>query len=210
MEIIKASGNNLSEAVDRAVGVISRGGAVVVPTDTVYGLAADAGNEEAIQRVFEIKNRPREKSLPVLVSSFEMLEKIALIKDERVLYFLKNPPAGGWPGKITCVFASKGGGTVGARMPNHDLVLKIIEKLGRPITGTSANVSGGKERVKISELVKEFQGLKVKPDLILDAGDLAPSEPSTVLDCVSWPPKILREGAVSESELKKFLGGDIL
>ena len=101
---------------------------------------------------------------------------------------------------------TKDGGTIGVRMPNHDLILKIIEKFGGPIAGTSANVSGEKEHTKIGELIEEFKNLKVQPDLILDAGDLTLSKPSTVLDCTTRPPKILREGAVSEEELKKMTG----
>ena len=131
-----------------------------------------------------------------------MLDKIADIKDEKIKEFLKQV----WPGKITCVLPTKDGGTIGVRMPNHDLILKIIEKFGGPIAGTSANVSGEKEHTKIGELIEEFKNLKVQPDLILDAGDLTLSKPSTVLDCTTRPPKILREGAVSEEELKKMTG----
>lgn len=190
--------------------VLKNCGVVVVPTDTVYGLAADAGNEKAVRKVFEIKGRVKDKKLPVFVSSLEMLSPSPnsvlpepssdLEREGRLGGFLKKV----WPGKITCVFNAKNGGTIGVRMPNHDLVLKIIEKFGGPITGTSANVSGKPEHTKIDELIKEFKGLKVKPDLILDAGDLPPSKPSTVLDCTIWPPKILREGAVSKEELEKL------
>lgn len=232
MKILKIS-NNAPLVLGDAVEVLKNGGVVVLPTDTVYGLAADAGNEKAVKKVFEIKGRAEDKKLPVFVSSFEMSDEIAYVKNEKVLNFLKKV----WPGKITCVFPanrlglrgyfdeegsfSEGGPTqqgdtfayegvtlltVGVRMPNHELVLSIIEKFGGPITGTSANVSGGKEHTKIDELIAEFQGLKAKPDLILDAGDIPPSKPSTVLDCTIWPPKILREGAVSKEELEKILG----
>ncbi len=208
MEIVKVGENNFDEAVDRAVEVLASGGVVVVPTDTVYGLAADYRNEDAVRKVFEIKGRAEDKKLPVFVSSFEMLDKVADVKDERVKKFLQKV----WPGKITCVvdFRSPQKGTIAVRMPNHDLVLKIIEKFGGPITGTSANAAGNREHTKIDELIAEFKNLKVKPDLILDVGDLLSSKPSTVLDCTIWPPKILREGAVSAKELKKLISSDIL
>jgi len=214
VERIKISKNNFGGSVSRAVEVLVSGGVVVVPTDTVYGLAADVGNEKAVQKVFEIKGRSEDKKLPVFVSSFEMLGQSPALttepssdrESERVLYFLRKV----LPGKITCVLRAKGGRTIAVRMPNYDLVLKIIEKFGRPITGTSANVAGKPEHTKIDELIAEFKNLKVKPDLILDAGDLSPSKPSTVLDCTIWPPKILREGAVSKKELKKLIFGDIL
>jgi len=214
VERIKISKNNFEETVDRAVEVLGNGGVVVVPTDTVYGLAADAGNEEAVKKIFEIKGRAEDKKLPVFVSSFEMLGQNSVLTSEPssdresgwILNFLKKA----WPGKITCVLKTKGGGTIAVRMPNYELVLSIIEKFGGPITGTSANVTGKPEHTKIDELIAEFNGLRVQPDLILDAGDLPPSKPSIVLDCTVWPPKILREGAVSEAELKKLLAGNIL
>ena len=214
METIKVDENNFEETVDRAVEVLGNGGVVVVPTDTVYGLAADAGNEKAVKKVFEIKGRAEDKKLPVFVSSFEMLDQNSVLTSEPssdresgwILNFLKKA----WPCKITCVLRAKGGGTIAVRMPNYELVLSIIEKFGGPITGTSANVAGKPEYTRVKELVEELQSCKVQPDLILDAGDLSPSKPSTVLDCTTWPPKILREGAVSETELKKLIFGDIL
>ncbi len=248
MEILKVGKNNFKEAVGRAVEVLASAGVVVVPTDTVYGLAADAGNEKAVRKVFEIKGRVKDKKLPVFVSSLEMLEEVARIEDKKVLDFLKKI----WPvspelegeggtGKITCILPAKKGGTIGVRIPNHGLVLKIIEKFGGPITGTSANIAGSHEHTKITELIREFErgfkrefekefeeslksntfltivkkmllggacgalgGARCFPDLILDAGDLPPSKPSTVLDCTICPPKILREGAVSKEELEKL------
>lgn len=215
MKVLKISRKNYSAISDEAIKVLKSGGVVVVPTDTVYGLAADARNEEAVKRIYEIKGRSENKALPVFISSFEILNGITHIEDRRVQNFLRKI----WPGKVTCVLPvcedilrgkgvtlfTKNGGTIGIRMPNYDLVLSIIKKFAGPITGTSANVAGGKEHTKIGELTKEFNGLKVKPDLILDAGDLPPSKPSTVLDCAIWPPKILRDGAVSKNELEKIL-----
>lgn len=211
MKILKVS-DNPPLILEEAVRVLKNGGVVVVPTDTVYGLAADVTNKKAVRKIFEIKGREEDKKLPVLVSSFEMLNDIVDIQDERVLNFLKKawlaPPklrGEGGAGKITCVLPRKNGETVGIRMPDYDLVLSIIEKFGGPVTGTSANVTGRPEHTKIDELVAELKSLKVKPDLILDAGDLPPSKPSTVLDCTIWPPKILREGAVSKEELEKLV-----
>lgn len=212
MKALQLSGENSALILEEAIGILKTGGVVVVPTDTVYGLAADAKNEKAVGKIFEIKGRFSDKALPVFVSTFSMLNEITHIEDERILNFLKKA----WPGKITCVLlaspklVSEGGpakkdGTIGVRMPNYELVLKIIDKFGGPLTGTSANVAGGKEHTQIKELIKEFNGIKVKPDLILDAGDLPPSKPSTVLGCNIWPPKILREGAVNKEELNRLI-----
>lgn len=192
--------------IKEAVKILESGGVVVLPTDTVYGLAADARNKKAVEKIFEIKGRSRAKALPVFISSFEMLDEIAPVECGRTRDFLKKI----WPGKITCVLKAKKGGTIGVRMPNCDLVLRIVGKLGRPVTGTSANVSGGKEHLKISGLLRELKKLKAQPDFILEAGDLPSSKPSTVLDCAVWPPKILREGAVGLGDLQKLIPEIIL
>lgn len=190
--------------MNRICEVLRSGGVVAAPTDTVYGLLADAKNKKAVNKVFEIKGRPKEKALPVFVASFDMLVEIADAADGRVLKFLKE----NWPGKITAVlpFRAGAGGyicsfkeTIAVRMPDSDLILKIIANFGGPITGTSANISGRPEHVKIKNLIKEFEKAAAKPDLILDAGDLPASLPSTVVDLTRWPPKILRQGAVNMS-----------
>jgi L-threonylcarbamoyladenylate synthase len=180
--------------------VLGRGGVIASPTDTVYGFLADARNEKAADRIFEIKGRLKEKALPVFVASFKMLNEIAVIKNKKVLSFLKE----NWPGKITAVLPLRdsGGyicsfkGTIAVRMPDSALILKIIERFGGPITGTSANISGRPEHLKIKNLIKEFKKMSVKPDLVLNGGDLPESRPSTVVDLTGWPLKILRQGAV--------------
>lgn len=192
--------------MSRAAAFLKQGKVLAAPTDTVYGLIANAKNEQAIERVFTIKGRGLEKALPVFISSFVMLDEVAFVSDLRVKEFLSRV----WPGKVTCVLPSRGwmpfgvregGLTIGVRMPDYRLILKIMEKFGGPVTGTSANLSGRNSLSSAEEVAAEFRRVPFGPDYLLDVGDLPESRSSTVVDCTIWPPKMLREGAVSEEDI---------
>ncbi len=209
MKILKLSPEKFEEIIRETISVLKRGGVIAVPTDTVYGFAADAANPAAVQKVFKIKGRPEEKTLPIFAGSIEGAWKIVEI-DARQKKFLASV----WPGKITAVFKARSGlpsealakeGTIALRIPKHDFVLQLLQKFGGPLTGTSANLSGEVGHTNINGLIAEFENQEVRPDIIIDAGDLPPSEPSTVVDLTKWPPAILRQGAVSEEELQKTL-----
>lgn len=188
----------------KAIGFLKAGGVVVAPTDTVYGLLADVFNQKTLEKVFVIKGRRENKPLPVFVDSFEMLDKVAFVKNQEVEEFLEKS----WPGKITCILPSRGwmplkvrGGSsplpsdrlnIAVRIPNHHFLLELIKRFGGPLTGTSANYSGRGPYTEIEKVVSEFKHLPIKPDLIIDAGDLPKSSASTIYDCTIWPPKILR------------------
>lgn len=188
--------------LDRVVKILKNDGTVVVPTDTVYGLAANAMSKKAVENVLKIKGRKQSKPLPVFISSMEMLDKVAVARDERIIDIVKKT----WPGKATLILPARGwlplavrgagGLTVGVRIPNYPWLWELINKLGEPITGTSANVSGFPPHTKIKELIYEFEKLPLKPDLIIDSGALPESEPSAVIDCVKNPPRILRKGEI--------------
>lgn len=202
--------NNEEEVASRVAAFLKQGKVVAVPTDTVYGLMTNARDERAIERVFIIKCRRIEKALPIFISSFEMLDDVVFVKDIRIKEFLHKC----WPGKVTCVLPSRGwmpmsvrgnGLSVGVRMPDYPLILKIMEKFGGPVTGTSANLSGRKPVANAVGVEEEFRHVPFKPDWLLDAGELPESQPSTVVDCMAWPPKILREGAVFVEEILKHL-----
>jgi len=207
MKVLKLFRGKFEETVKEVIPILKAGGVIAVPTDTVYGLGADALNGEASRRVFKIKRRREKNPLPIFVGSFKKAGELARIEDEKVKDFLEKV----WPGKITCVLKAREevpeaikaqDGTIALRIPSHDFVLKVLYAFGRPLTGTSANISGDPPLVKIQELIEEFETAEVKPDLIVDAGDLPESLPSTLVDLTSRPFKILREGAVSEEELK--------
>jgi len=210
MQTLNIQKENIRNIIDKTITCLRGGGVIIIPTDTVYGLSCDAKNTAAIKKIFTIKARPEQKSLPIFISSFAMLDDVAYVKDERVLNFLKKI----WPGALTAILPARGWMpldvrgrelTIGVRMPDYHLALDIIKEFDGPITGTSANLSGYSASGKIDEVLSQFKHMPFKPDLVLDAGDLPESEPSTVVDCTSWPPKILRAGAISENEIKDLL-----
>ena len=188
------------DAVRTAAEYLARGQTVVCPTDTVYGLLADATNEKAVERVFEIKKREKKKALPVFIKDIETAKKY-VIMDKDMKMFLEEI----WPGKITValkikknsglpkiVYANKK--TLGLRIPDCKIVNQILDKFGKPLIATSANISGKPSSVKIEEIYNSFQDQEIRPDLILNCGNLPNSNPSSVIDFSNDKPKIIRRG----------------
>ncbi len=188
------------QAVNKAVECLQRGQVVVCPTDTVYGLLADVTNDKAVQRVFDIKKRDKKKAVPIFVKNIEMAKKYAIM-DKDMQMFLQEI----WPGKITVALTSKkksglsevvtaGKKTIGLRIPDYKILNQILEKFGKPVTGTSANISGKSSTVKIEEVYKYFEDEQLRPDLILNGGNLVWSNPSSIIDFSHDKPKIIRRG----------------
>lgn len=192
------------------IEVLRQGGAVVIPTDTVYGLAVDARNEKAVERLLKIKQRDEAKGIPVFVYDYKMLNEVA-VEDERICDMLNKfgsvtavLPARGW-----MPLALRGGRdklTIGVRIPEHPFVLRIIKGFGGPITGTSANISGGQAHAKIQEVLDDFEGRDPAPDLVVDAGDLPERGPSAVVDFTKYIPRIVRTGPLPKDALLGLLG----
>lgn len=189
--------------------ILQHGGVIVYPTDTVYGLGADVQNEEGLKRLFMIKKRPAHKPLPILVENVAMAKKYAFIDkyQERILEKV-------WPGAVTIILEKKqavsslisgGRETVGLRMPHSAFCISLIRELGGPITGTSANISGEAESNSLVPIMEQFTAHSRYPDLIIDAGVLPESQPSTIIDCTTSKPKIIRIGPVSAKKLKEIL-----
>lgn len=197
MRIIKENTNS----VNIAVSVLKRGGLVVFPCETTYGIAADATNIKAIKKLNSYKKRPLGKPYSVAVSDIKMAEKYAVLnKTAKNIYreFL--------PGPLTVIsqgkhLLSKGveseNGTLGIRISSYNLVTKIVNKLGVPITATSANASYKKRPYKIEDILTNIsQKQKRLIDLVIDAGELSQNEPSTVIDTTLDDPAVLRQGNV--------------
>jgi L-threonylcarbamoyladenylate synthase len=186
------------DVIERAVAVLQRDGLVVYPTDTVYGLGADALSEEAVLRVYEAKGRPLGHPISVAVCDREMLYCIAQVSvDAETLIdrFL--------PGPMTLVLPAKsllppllmaGTGHIGVRIPDHEIALSLIRAFDSPITATSANQSGGRDPQSEDEV-------DVPYDLLIHAGALS-GVPSTVVDVENR--KILRSGPRAQ-EIQAFL-----
>lgn len=189
MVVLMVKKQNLATIVNKATKSIKSGGVIVCPTDTVYGLVCDAANKETMARLFLIKQRPPNKPIPIFVAGIEMAKEFAEINKKQEAFLKKV-----WPGAVTVVLKSKKGeGTIGMRMPKYRLILEIIERLGRPIAETSANISGKPATTKIKEVLKCFKGGENQPDLVLDAGDLKLAKPSRVIDFTGSEPVTLRE-----------------
>ncbi len=213
MEIIRFNLlNNWADSDNRileiAIGVIRRGGVVVYPTDTVYGLGVNALESHGIGRLFKIKKRPETKPVPVMVRDIEMAKQLAFIdrKAEKVL-------ASVWPGPVTVVLEKRqtvpdvltaGKRTIGLRIPDCQFTRTLMENLTEPITIASANFSGQPPLTSCRGVIKVFEKAYPRPDLILDTGDLPASPPSTVLDLTGSQPKITRVGPVSKKQLLKM------
>lgn len=199
------------DVIEEAAEVLRSGGLVAFPTETVYGLGADAFNAKAVQRIFEVKRRPPDNPLIVHVSSLDMLNRVASEVPPHVLKVLQIS----WPGPLTVILrrnpelpsvVSGGLDTVAVRSPAHPVALKLIEVLGRPIAAPSANLSGRPSPTRAEHVVEDL-GNAI--DMILDAGETFLGVESTVVDLLSPKPRILRPGPLGPEELVKIFGVDV-
>ncbi|MEO0085007.1 MAG: L-threonylcarbamoyladenylate synthase [candidate division WOR-3 bacterium] len=197
-----------SDSAAHAAQILSSGGVVVFPTETVYGVGADIANPAAIERVFEVKGRDFRQPLMAHCSSLDQLP--GLVSEVPVL--ARRLIHRFWPGPLTLVLPRSpavadvvvgGLGTIGIRMVADSFTCLLIENLGRPIAGTSANRSGRPATNCFTELDPEFLG---GVDAAVDSGVAGSGQPSTVLDMTVFPPRLVRSGAVPIAELEAILG----
>ncbi len=198
------------EIIEQAQAVIEKGGSIVYPTDTLYGLGVNALDEYAVSRLFKIKQRSELKPISVMVRDLEMLGDLVKLnrKQEK---FLKKV----WPGPVTAVLEKKdslpmaltaGKETVGIRIPDHPFTRALMESLEAPVSCTSANLSSQPGLIRSTDVVRVFNNAYPRPDLFLDAGDLPGANPSAVIDLTGLEPKILRVGPISKKDLDKMFG----
>jgi len=207
MQVIRiTSSDSLKQAIKLAKDVIEQGGLIVYPTDTVYGLGADPFNVRVVEKIFLVKKRPK-KPLPVLASSISNVLRICEL-DEIAIRLIRKF----WPGALTIVVKKKEGvlpsivtagmDSVGIRIPNHEVALKIISACGGLLIGTSANISGHKPPRTAEEAIAELGDLV---DLIIDSGPAPLGKPSTVVNLTVSPPVIEREGVIKAEDILKVL-----
>jgi L-threonylcarbamoyladenylate synthase len=192
---------------DEARTVLRRYGIIAVPTETFFGLAVNPFQEEALSRLFALKDRAPEKPVLVLVAGPEMLAQVVREVPEAATRLM----ARFWPGPLTIIFPSLphlprlltgGNGTIGVRQPRQSLTCRLITALGHPITGTSANRTGCRPLVRAAEVAREFgDGV----DLILDAGPCPGGLPSTIVDVTTSSPRLVRTGAIPPAELAEII-----
>lgn len=193
--------------IAKATALLRRGGLVVFPTDTLYALGADASNTRALERLFTAKGRSRAKPISLLVADLAMATQVVGELPAPAARLAERY----WPGPLTLLLSAPpgvwcrlSGGTdrIGLRVPNAPVALALIERLGRPITGTSANRSSGKDPRDAEEVLRQ---LGDQVDWVLDGGPVPIGSPSTVLDVTVNPPVVIREGEVSREEILRFL-----
>lgn len=189
MKIIKQSKKNIKEIIT----ALENGAVLVCPTDTVYGFLADASNKNAVNKIFEIKKRDKSKPLPVFVKDLEMAKKLAKISEAQEKNIKKH-----WPGKFTFVLQRKkdvqlygvGEDTIALRIPKYKFLNDLLEKINKPLVQTSANISGSPATTKIGDILEQFSGDDV---IIIDAGDLPKSKPSTIIDLTKDIIEVIRK-----------------
>ena len=188
-----------------------RGCVIGIPTDTFYGLAADPLNLAAVEEIYRVKGRPETRALPILVNS---LEQALELTREVPANFARLAEAF-WPGALTLVvYAAKrvplkvtaNTGKIAVRWANSQVVSKLIDEFGGPITGTSANISGFPSCANAEQLMKQLGG---RLPLVLDAGETGGTMGSTIVDLQGGAWKIVREGAIPVAEIDRVLEGSV-
>ena len=187
--------------------IIKNGGLVIFPTETVYGIGTNALDSKAVKKLYEVKKRPYEKPISLLVNSIEMIENIAKDITELEYELIKNF----FPGPLTIILKKKENisnivtankETVGVRMPQNDIALKLIEYAGVPIATPSANISGMPSGTNIKDIMRDFEE---KVEYFIDNGPSKIGQSSTIVQIIDETPYILRKGAISELEIKKVI-----
>jgi L-threonylcarbamoyladenylate synthase len=212
MQIVKINPNKPGlKTLKRAVKVLKKGGVVVCPTDTVYLMAADATNPNAIKSIFAIKGRKTNKPVHVVVNDVKMGKEYVEFNDVAQKLARKF-----LPGPLTLVLRKRialpniltsGGRKLGIRIPSLKLNVLLAEKLGKPYTATSANKSGGADPYDVNSVLSQLSAEEIGLiDLILDGGQLDSRKPSTLVDCTVKPPKIIRPGPITKEIIEKALG----
>ena len=198
---MRISCNNVG--IQKAVQIINRGGIVIFPTDTVYGIGCDPYNQKAVLSLYKIKKREKTKPLPVIGYSKKELEKIAEFnnKAEKIAELF-------WPGPITLILKVKDenikkslglGKKIAVRVPNNQCALSLLKEC-KLLVATSANISGTTSLTDPDDCKKDLDGY----DLLIDGGILSDDGESTIVEIDGNKVRIVRSGSVSEEELKKF------
>jgi L-threonylcarbamoyladenylate synthase len=198
-----------AKIIERAVKLLNRGEVIVCPTDTGYAFAVNALDSRAVARVFHLKGRSFSNPIHIAVGSIEEAERYAhLTEPARYLasHYL--------PGALTLVLRKRetvpsllvaGLDTVGIRIPDNKIILQLVAKVGKPLTTTSANISGKPTPYNIDEITRQLGESIREVALVLDQGPLAGHELSTIIDMTASPPQLIRQGRLSWLEIREKL-----
>ena len=195
------------KAIKLARRLLREGEVVAFPTDTVYGLGANAFERFAVRQIFAIKERPRDKALPVFIYQVDDLNLVARHVPNQAWLLLQAF----WPGDLTVVLpknpalpddVTAGQNTVAVRVPNHPVCLELLTQVGRPLAVTSANVSGQPTPATAQAVAAQLRG---RLPLVLDGGPSPTPQASTILDLSISPPRLLRQGRLTLEVLREYL-----
>ena len=199
------SKDNITKAIQKTCEILNKGGIIIYPTETCYGIGVDATNPKALEKLLKYKKFRGSKPISIAVSNKDMASKYVEINE-----MAENIYTNYLPGPITVISISKGNltppvvsaqGTIGVRIPDYKLILDVIKEYGKPITATSANVSYRSTPYSIDRLIKDLPKKSLDlVDLIIDAGELPKNPPSTVLDTTLNTLSVLREGKLKFEE----------
>jgi L-threonylcarbamoyladenylate synthase len=189
------------EQLEQAIEILKKGGVVVFPTETAYGLAADATNQDAVDKVCQIKGRVPE-TLPTIAATVDMAESMGVIPKK-----LRELSEQHWPGPLTILIPAARGSLapgiinndmIAVRVSSHPVAQALSAGLGAPIVSTSANVSGQPTGYAIEDVQNQFEGREHQPDMYLNMGPLDPSvKPSTIVTVDDYGyPEVLRDGSI--------------
>lgn len=193
-----------SRKIKAAVEILKNGGVVAYPTETCYGLACDATNTRAIRRIYKIKGREAKKPISIIVADLRTMGKYGKI-DARIKKLARKfmpGPLSIITRKTKAIPSILNPDEICFRISSNKIANALAQRLGKPITATSANVSGERPIYKVRELISAFSG---KVDMVINAGDLRRTKPSTVV-CMKNEPKLIRKGPISEKRLMRALG----
>ncbi|WP_321428844.1 L-threonylcarbamoyladenylate synthase [uncultured Methanolobus sp.] len=208
-KIFYVSGKLESAPLDEAAKILAQGGTVAFPTETVYGLGADALDEKAVMQIFEAKGRPADNPLIVHVASREDCKPLVLDIPEKASLLMDRF----WPGPLTIIMertdivpdVTTGGlDTVAIRFPENQIAIELIKRSGKTLAAPSANLSGKPSPTSSGHVIADLSG---RIDAVVDGGDATIGLESTVIDVTSEIPAILRPGKISREELEECVGG---
>jgi len=196
---------SLKQQVERGISILKGGGLVAFPTDTVYGLGAVSNINEAVERVYQVKERPRDMALPLLLADIAQIREVASYISPVALLLARKFLPGGltlvlFKAESVSDIVTAGGKTVAVRVPDHPVAIALIKGVGAPIVGTSANLSGKPAPLTAEEVCAQ---LGDRIDLIIDGGRCPGGRESTVVDVTGEKPRVLREGAISRESLSQ-------
>ena len=192
--------------LEQAAELIKQGKIVIFPTETVYGIGTNGLDEQAVKRLYEVKQRPLNKPITLLVSNMEMVNQIAKDITETEYKIMKKF----FPGPLTIILKKKnivpdivtsGQDTVGVRMPSGEIARKLVEIAGVPVAAPSANITGEPSGTNLQEIMKHFEG---RVDFAIDGGISELGISSTIVQVIDGKPQILRQGSITLEQINQI------